>query len=165
MLSAYLTLGVLLVALAALAQRRASVSHREVAAEGVRQTLPLLLRIPAALLAGSFLAQLVPAQYVVALLGNTSGATGVLVASALGGLLPGGPMIAFPLLLVLHKAGMGVPQMIALLTAWLVLAFHRILVYELPMLGRTFVYRRLLASLPLPVAAGLAAEAIGQFLW
>jgi uncharacterized membrane protein YraQ (UPF0718 family) len=164
MLSAYLTLGILLIALAALAERRGGVSHREVAAEGIGQALSLLLRIPAALLAGSFLAELVPAHYVVTLLGDASGATGVLVASALGGLLPGGPMIAFPLLLVLYKAGMGIPQMIALLTAWLVLAFHRILVYELPMLGRTFVWRRLLASLPLPLAAGLAAEVVGRLL-
>lgn len=164
MLSAYVTLGIILVGLMAFAYGKEHLSHREVFTQGFAETLPLLFRIPTALLAGSFLAELVPARHVVALLGNASGTLGIILASAMGGFLPGGPMIAFPLILVLHKAGMGAPQMIALLTAWLVLAFHRIFVYELPMLGFLFVRRRLLASLPLPIAAGLAAEVVGKAL-
>lgn len=164
MLSAYLTLGIIVVGLAVFAHRKEHVSHREVFSQGIADTLPLLFRIPAAIFAGSFLAELVPKEHVVALLGGSSGLLGVLLASTLGGFLPGGPMIAFPLLLALFKAGMGVPQMIALLTAWLLLAFHRILAYELPMLGPDFVRRRLLVCLPLPVLAGLAAQMTGNFL-
>lgn len=164
MLSAYLTLGIILVWLALIAHRKKHVSHKEVISRGVTDTLTLLFRIPAAILAGSFIAELVPKAYVVALLGGSSGLLGVLLASVLGGFLPGGPMIAFPLLLALYKAGMGTPQLITLLTAWLLLAFHRILAYELPMLGSDFARRRLLVCLPLPFMAGLAAEMIGPLL-
>lgn len=158
MLSAYLILGIILAALVIFAHRRKHLSHWKVFSQGMADTLPLLFRVPAAILAGSFLAELVPKEHVVALLGGSSGLQGVVLASVLGGFLPGGPMIAFPLLLALLKAGMGVAQMIALLTAWLLLAFHRILAYELPMLGPDFVRMRLLACLPLPVLAGLAAH-------
>ncbi|WP_041635140.1 hypothetical protein [Marinobacter sp. BSs20148] len=159
MLSAYFTLITILSCLALIAHRKHQVSHKEVVSKGVADTLPLLFRIPAAILAGSFLAELIPKAYVVALLGDSSGLQGILLASILGGFLPGGPMIAFPLLLALFKAGMGIPQMIALLTAWLLLAFHRIIAFELPMLGSRFVRRRLLACLPLPLLAGIAALA------
>lgn len=162
MLSAYLTLCIILAGIAAFAHRKEHVCHREVLAQSLADTIPLLLRIPAAVLAGSFLAELIPKEHVVALLGASSGLWGVLLASALGGFLPGGPMIAFPLLLALSKAGMGLPQMIALLTAWLLLAFHRILAYELPMLGPDFVRRRLLACFPLPLLAGFMAHALSE---
>jgi len=163
MLSAYLTLIIILAGLALIAHRKQHVSHKKVVSQGITATLPLLIRIPAAILAGSFLAELIPKAYVVALLGSSTGLLGVLLASVLGGFLPGGPMIAFPLLLALFKAGMGIPQMVALLTAWLLLAFHRVLAYELPMLGANFVRRRLLVSLPLPLIAGLAAQMAGRF--
>lgn len=164
MLSAYLTLGVVLVWLALIAQRRQHVSHKEIVTKGTTDALTLLFRIPAAILAGTFLAELIPKAYVVGVLGGSSGLLGILFASIVGGFLPGGPMIAFPLLLALYKAGMGTPQTIALLTSWLLLAFHRILAYELPMLGPEFVRRRLLVCLPLPLIAGLSAQMINQLL-
>jgi uncharacterized membrane protein YraQ (UPF0718 family) len=164
MLSAYITLIVILVFLALVAQRKPEVSHKEILSQAVDNTLPLLIRIPAAILAGSFLAELIPKDYIVALLGDASGVTGIILASLLGGALPGGPMIAFPLLLAMFKAGMGTPQLIALLTGWLLLAFHRIFAYELPMLGTEFVRLRLIVCLPLPLIAGFSAQALGQWL-
>ncbi|MEP1215946.1 MAG: hypothetical protein ABJM11_15815 [Marinobacter sp.] len=164
MLSAYITLIIVLVGLALVAQRKPEVSHKEVMSQAVDNTLPLLFRIPAAILAGSFLAELIPREYIIALLGEASGLAGILLASVLGGFLPGGPMIAFPLLLAMFKAGMGTPQLIALLTGWLLLAFHRIVAYELPMLGTEFVRHRLLVCLPLPVIAGVAAQSVGKWL-
>jgi uncharacterized membrane protein YraQ (UPF0718 family) len=164
MLSAYITLIVILVFLVLVAQRKPEVSHKEILSQAVDNTLPLLIRIPAAILAGSFLAELIPKDYIVALLGDASGVTGIILASLLGGALPGGPMIAFPLLLAMFKAGMGTPQLIALLTGWLLLAFHRIFAYELPMLGTEFVRLRLIVCLPLPLIAGFSAQALGQWL-
>jgi hypothetical protein len=73
-------------------------------------------------------------------------------------------MIAFPLLLAMFKAGMGTPQLIAMLTGWLLLAFHRIIAYELPMLGTEFVRLRLIVSLPLPLIAGFSAQFLGNWL-
>jgi hypothetical protein len=67
-------------------------------------------------------------------------------------------MVAFPLAVVLFEAGVGYPQMIALITAWSVLAIHRVMVFELPLMGGGFVWRRLLISLPLPILAGVMAS-------
>jgi len=50
--------------------------------------------------------------------------------------------------------------LISFLTAWPVFAFHRVLAYELPMMGIQFVRIRLLACLTLPPLAGLLAAAI-----
>lgn len=164
MLSAYITLIVILVVLAVIAQRKPEVSQKAVVSQAVENTLPMLARIPAAIIAGTFLAELIPKAYIIALLGEASGATGIILASLLGGVLPGGPMIAFPLLLAMFKAGMGTPQVIAMLTGWLLLAFHRIVAYELPMMGTEFVRRRLIVSLPLPLMAGFSAQFVGKWL-
>lgn len=160
---AYGTIALLLVLTAIAAHRRADIHHADVATDAWIQLQPLLLRLPPALLAGVFLAALVPEQQVVAILGETSGLRGILLATLIGGLLPGGPMIAFPLGLALLEAGMGVPQMVTLVTAWSVLAVHRLLVFEAPMMGWRFTGLRLLASVPLAPAAGcltLAIEAL-----
>lgn len=160
---AYIAIGTLLIALAFTQQARERGGHGEVAGDALRQLQPMLLRLPLALLAGSFLGQLVPQEHIVALLGEASGLRGIFIASLLGALLPGGPMVSFPIAIALHTAGMGMPQMVALITSWAVLALHRVLVFELPMLGWGFVYRRLLVSLVIPVAAGILASAV--LLW
>lgn len=76
-------------------------------------------------------------------------------ASIVGAILPGGPMLAFPLALVLLKAGTGIPQLIALLTAWSALTIQRLLLYEVPLLGGRFAWTRFLSSLLLPLVTGL----------
>ena len=50
--------------------------------------------------------------------------------------------------------------MITYLTAWSVLGLHRLVIWELPLLGTDFVITRFLASLPLPLVAGLFARAV-----
>lgn len=160
MLLAYLSVLAVLAVLVALGQRSPDVDHRDAIARGWRQLRPLLLRLPVALLAASFLAELIPRASFADRLGDASGLPGILAASLLGGLLPGGPLVSFPLALVLFRAGVGTPQMIALLTAWSVLALHRVVAFELPTLGWGFVWRRWLVSLLLaPLAGALAALA------
>ncbi len=157
---AYGTIALLLGLAALAAHRRADLHHGEVARDAWIQLQPLLLRLPPALLAGVFLAALVPERQVVAVLGDASGLQGIVLATVIGGILPGGPMIAFPLGLALLEAGMGVAQMVTLVTAWSVLAVHRLLVFEAPMMGWRFTALRLLASLPLAPAAGFMTLAI-----
>jgi len=157
---AYLLLGSLLLALALAARRRPGGSHRLVLRLAWSQLAPLLLRLPVALVAASLLAEVLPMDAFVAVLGEGSGFAGVLAASLLGAVLPGGPMVSFPLAMVLFRAGAGTPQMVALLTAWSVLAVHRVLIFELPMLGWNFVWRRWLASLVLAPLAGALALAL-----
>lgn len=125
--------------------------------ESIARVLPIMLvAIPMA----AFLSQLIPPQLAAAWLGPESGFRGILVASAVGGFIPGGPFVSFPLVLTFIKAGAGAAQMVALITAWAVLGIHRVLTWELPVLGPRFAAIRLISGAALPVLAGAIAEAL-----
>ena len=148
--------GIVLV-LAVFAARKPGRLHRTAAALAADQFVRIMPRIAFALLVAGFLGKLVPGEFVGSTIGKESGATGILIASLAGGFTPGGPMIAFPTVVVLSEAGAGVPQLVAFLTAWSVFAFHRVLVYESTLMGWRFSLTRLFSSLTLPPLAGLAA--------
>lgn len=112
-----------------------------------------------ALLVAGFAGEVLPAEFITSFISNDSGFTGILLASAIGGILPGGPIASFPIALVVWHAGAGVPQMVALIVGWSVFAIHRVLIYEMPMMGWQFSVLRLAASFVLPPLAGLAAMA------
>jgi hypothetical protein len=147
------------VSAAAVALRRPG-GLRTMAGVVVEQGRPLVVRVPLALLAAAFLTQLLPTATLAALIGRESGLAGILVATALGGLVPGGPMVSFPLALVIWQTGAGEAQMVTFLAAWSIFAAHRILAYELPLMGAAFVALRLASSLLLPPLAGLLAMAM-----
>ena len=130
----------------------------------LRETRDNLVRImPMMLVAmpmATFLAELVPADIASGWLGPESGIGGLLVASFAGGLIPGGPYASFPLVLTFLKAGAGPAQMVALITGWAVLAFHRVVMWEIPVLGMRFALVRTISSVALPLLAGLIAEAL-----
>jgi uncharacterized membrane protein YraQ (UPF0718 family) len=115
----------------------------------------VLPRMAAALLISGFIQVLVPHELVTRWLGAGAGVKGVFVATGVGALTPGGPMLAFPLVLVLRNAGASTAALITFLTAWATLGFHRILMWELPLLGTEFSLVRYLSSVPLAIAAGL----------
>jgi len=130
----------------------------------LKQGRALAIRLPLALLAASFLAQVVPTDAIAQVLGRDSGLYGIILASLLGGILPGGPMASFPLALFIWDAGAGTGQMVALLAGWSVFAMHRVLAYEAPVMGWRFVALRLASSFFLPPAAGiLAALVVREF--
>lgn len=124
------------------------------------QAKPLLIRMPAALIAATLLGVLIPPHLIGAAIGGSSGIVGVLVASALGGLIPGGPIVMFPFAIVIAESGAGAPQMVALITAWSVFALNRVFVFELPLMGYGFCLLRLGASALLPPIAGFLALAV-----
>lgn len=114
-------------------------------------------RILVALPMAAFLAELIPGDLVGEWLGTTSGWQGILLASGFGMLVPAGGMIAFPLALALLKVGVGLPQLIAFLTAWSVFAIHRVIAFEIPFLGIQFAALRLASSVILAPLSGLIA--------
>jgi uncharacterized membrane protein YraQ (UPF0718 family) len=132
--------------------------HRQGFAIAGRQLVRFLPRIAVALVTAGFFAKLLPGDVIAPLIGEKSGITGIAIGSLAGGFVPGGPIVSFPIVVVLYKAGAGVPQLVAFVTAWSVFAFHRILIYESTLMGWQFSARRLLASLILPPFAGLAAD-------
>jgi uncharacterized membrane protein YraQ (UPF0718 family) len=149
---------VALVALGVCLRRGPGVARRAVAdtGQGLVKILPIFA---VALPMAAFLAELIPADAAVTWIGPESGVSGIAIASLAGGLMPGGPFVTFPLVLAFAKAGAGVPQMAALITGWSIFALHRILTWEYPVLGWRFVAIRLVAAAPLPILAGLLAEA------
>ncbi|WP_431268499.1 hypothetical protein [Dankookia sp. P2] len=121
----------------------------------ILRVLPLLV---AALPMAAFLAKLIPADLAAGWLGPESGLAGIAIASLAGGFIPGGPFVSFPLVLTFIKAGAGGPQMVALITGWAILGFHRVIAWEWPVLGGRFILIRLLASGLLPILAGVLAQ-------
>jgi uncharacterized membrane protein YraQ (UPF0718 family) len=140
--------------------RRGPATARKAVVDTGQSLLKILPIFAVALPMAAFLAELIPADAAVAWIGPESGLNGIAVASVAGGLMPGGPFVTFPLVLAFAKAGAGVPQMAALITGWSIFALHRIITWEYPVLGWRFVAIRLVAAAPLPILAGLLAEAV-----
>jgi len=134
-------------------------AHREAGARTRETFLALAPRLPFALIAAECLGRLLPREHVAALLGSESGLAGTLLAALLGGFLPGGPMVAFPLAIALFRAGAEQAPLVALITAWSLLALNRTLLFEVPLMGARFTLKRIAVSLPLPILAGLLATA------
>jgi len=122
-----------------------------------QETLRILVRLPFALVAASCIAELVPKQAIAAVLGAETGLVGIMAASILGGLMPGGPIVSFPIAILFAHQGAGGPQVIALITGWSVYAFHRVISYESPIMGWPFVGLRLAASWFVPPLSGIFA--------
>ena len=146
-----------LVALGLCLRRSPVVARRAVAEAGtsLKRVAPVMLM---ALPMAAFVSELVPEGWAERWLGPESGALGILLATLAGRALPGGPFVAFPLVLGFLKSGAGPAQMVALISGWAVLGLHRTLSWELPILGARFVMLRLASSLALPFLAGMAAE-------
>ena len=114
------------------------------------------------MLLGGFARELADPKKIAPILGAQSGWLGLVLATALGAVTPGGPFAAFPIVYALFLAGADVGAVIAFLTAWSVIGVHRIVVWELPLLGPEFVIVRVLTSLPLPVLAGALARVLAR---
>lgn len=119
------------------------------------QILPMVL---GALLLGAYLKSLLPDRLLDRWLGRDSGWTGLGLAAVAGAITPGGPFASFPLALAFYRAGADAGVVVAYLTSWTCLNLARLLVFEIPMLGWELAVLRLLASLPLPLLAGLSAR-------
>jgi uncharacterized membrane protein YraQ (UPF0718 family) len=136
----------------------------EALARAGQKAVDLLMTVAPMIVVGLFLGGLVKElsdpRRVAPVLGAQSGARGLALATLLGAGTPGGPFAAFPIVYALWLAGADLGAVIAYLTAWSVLGVHRLIIWELPLLGQDFVIARFLASLPLPFIAGLMARAL-----
>lgn len=151
---------VMLAGLASYAHLRQRGAHRAAVLRARDQFRSLAPRIPFALIAAECVGRLLPREYVAVLLGADAGLEGTLFAAVIGGFLPGGPMVAFPLAIALFRAGADQAPLVALLTAWSLLAINRTLLFEVPLMGVRFTLSRIAVSAPLPIVAGLLAAGI-----
>jgi len=125
-----------------------------------RLFLTLLPVMGAGMLMAGFTRALLPSGLVEKWLGEGSGLRGLVIATVAGTLTPGGPPTAFPLVIVLAGAGADKGCLIAYVSSWSVNGVHRVLIWELPLLGPHFALLRFLASVPLGVIAGLIARRV-----
>ena len=126
------------------------------------QMLFLLPRLVAGLLVSGFTQILVPRSVIASWLGDKSGFKGILVATAVGAVSPGGPMVAFPLVLVLRNGGASAASLIAFMTAWVTLSFHRVITWEISLMGPEIATVRYLSSISLAIIAGLLAAPLAR---
>lgn len=155
-LGALLIYGAALV-LSAMALSRPDDSFRLGFRRAVEQSFILLPRMVFALIAAGFVVKLIPAEIIVGYLGAEAGLAGIVIGSLCGLIIPSGPVIAFATAAALAAGGASVPALIAFLTGWSVFAAHRVIIFEMPLLGPHFVRLRMLSVLPLPILAGCIA--------
>lgn len=98
---------------------------------------------------------LVPADLISQWIGEGSGVRGLLIGTAAGALTPGGPFMHFPIVASLLHSGAGAGPIIAYLTAWSLLGLHRLVIWEVPLLGFEISLVRFAVSLALPPVVGL----------
>lgn len=126
----------------------------------------LLLRfalvIAISFLAAGFAEVLVPRAWVEGALGRDSGLRGIVLATGAGALTPAGPFVSMPIAAVLLRSGAAAGPVVAFLTAWSLLAVHRLVAWEMPILGARFALFRYAVSILLPLVAGLVARALSR---
>lgn len=103
-----------------------------------------------------FVNVLSPQSLIEKYLGPDSGWQGLLLAEALGMILPGGPYAVFPLIAVIYASGAGLGPVVTLVTSWSMLALLSV-TFELPFMGWRFTAVRWGLGLAAPLLAGAVA--------
>ena len=85
----------------------------------------------------------------------------MLIGTAFGAILPGGPFTAYPVASALLTVGADFGATIAMVVSWTLIGYGRAIAWELPIMGTDFTLWRIVISLPLPVLAG----ALGRFVY
>lgn len=146
---------------AALVTAKYGAAHALATALGALGFIAVLLpKVGAGLFVAAAIPLLLPREKVSALIGQESGWRGLLLASAAGALLPGGPGMTFPLAAALFAAGADIGATLAFVTGWSLLSLNRTLIWELSFLDWHLVALRIALCLPAPLAVGLAARAL-----
>ena len=128
--------------------------------DDIRVFIVFIVFLPAVLMLGSIVEVMLPKNVVERWLGVGSGFNGLAVATFAGAFTPGGPFLAFPMVLALYRAGADWAPLITYITAWSILSMPRILIFEIPFVGGELASVRYLSTLILPPIAGLLARYI-----
>jgi len=129
---------------------------------GTTLLLRYALIIAVSFLAAGFAEVLVPYEWVRDTLGHDSGLRGILIAAAAGVITPAGPFVSMPVAAVMVRAGAGTGPVVAFLSAWALLALHRFIAWEVPILGWRLAALRYSVCLVLPLLAGLLARGLAR---
>jgi uncharacterized membrane protein YraQ (UPF0718 family) len=121
----------------------------------------ILPRMLAGCTLGAFVSEMLPQDKVSRALGANSGFRGLVIGTAFGALLPGGPFTVYPVASALLTIGADFGAVIAMVTSWVLIGYGRAISWELPILGTDFTIWRIITCLPIPVLAG----ALGRFFY
>jgi uncharacterized membrane protein YraQ (UPF0718 family) len=119
----------------------------------------MLPKVLAGCLIAVFITLLLPREVVARWVGAESGFPGLVVASVVGFILPGGAITIYPVAGAFMAMGADGGAVVAFLTSWTLVGYTRALVWEMPFFGAHFVLWRILISTPLPLLVGLLARA------
>jgi uncharacterized membrane protein YraQ (UPF0718 family) len=121
----------------------------------------ILPRVLAGCLLGAFITEILPHEKVSRSLGPESGLRGLLIGTAFGAILPGGPFTAYPVAAALLTVGADFGATIAMVVSWTLIGYGRAVAWELPILGTDFTIWRIALSVPIPILAG----ALGRIVY
>lgn len=134
--------------------------------EGLSSGGSLLLRyglvIVVSFMAAGLAEKLIPTEWVRSTLGDDAGVRGIAIAAAAGMITPSGPFVSMPIAAGMLRAGAAHAAIVAFLASWSLLAIHRFVAWEVPILGLRFALLRWLACAALPILAGLAVRALSR---
>ena len=153
----------LVAALAALAWFRGG---SELLGQGLGRGVDMMIRF-ALLIAASFLAAglieaLVPKDWIRTQLGAGAGMRALVLATAGGMITPSGPFVAIPLAVTLLRAGAGTGVVLAYVSAWGLVSLHRLIAWEIPLLGARLSLLRFVLCLGVPALIGLLIQWIDR---
>ena len=136
----------------------------ELLSEGLASGGSMLLRfslvIVISFLAAGLAERLVPQEWMSEALGDEAGIRGIFVATGAGILTPAGPFVSLPIAAVMLRSGASHAAVVAYLASWGLLAAHRFVAWEVPILGFPFASVRWAACLLLPILVGLAVRVL-----
>ena len=151
----------LLIALMGLAMNRGGTPLLQ---EGIGSGTKLFMRFGLVIFLSFMVAglaeSLMPRDWISSALGEDSGWKGLMLAAAAGAITPAGPFVSMPLALGMLKAGAAPAAVITFLSAWSLLAIHRLFAWEVPILGASFAFTRWSLCLILPVLVGAASRLV-----
>ncbi len=157
-----ITIGVLVAVSATLVWRRDGIDGvLEILTHDLSLFGGILPRVFAGCLLGAFVAEILPHEKVSRALGPSSGLKGLLIGTAFGAILPGGPFTVYPVAAALLTVGADFGATIAMVVSWTLIGYGRAIAWELPIMGPDFTLWRVVVSLPLPLLAG----ALGRFIY
>ncbi len=125
---------------------------------GVDMMLRFGLLIAVSFLAAGLIDTLVPREWIRDQLGAGAGLKGFALASGAGMITPSGPFIAIPLAVTMLRAGASGAIVIAYVSAWGLISVHRLIAWEIPLLGIRMAMLRFALCLTVPVLIGLVAR-------
>ena len=157
MLIPTIIMGVIAVALLIIAYQRGGGEH----IQGLKSAGNIMLQVTPLLIFVFIIAGIIPLlvsnEMIARWVGAESGFRGIFIGTAVGGLMPGGPIVALPIAAGLLHAGAGIGTMVAFMTGWSLWAFAR-LPLEVGLMGWKFTAIRLACTFIFPILAGLIAN-------